>query len=195
MVGSLRAHAPDMTGEPGPGRPPGAPSRRRVATVLARGGAIAIGFGVVYYTTPFRPVVDLGTLVRLAVGLVAVAALLVWQLRVIARSAYPVLRAIETLTVALPLFLLVFAATYTVMSLAQPGSFSEDLSRTDALYFVITVFATVGFGDISPVSGLARVVVSVQMLADLLLLGLVLRALLNAVERGRAHQRENGTDG
>lgn len=184
-----------MGGEPGTGRPPGRPSRRRVATTLVRGSAIAIAFGVVYYTTPFRPVVDLGTLVRLAVGLVAVAALLIWQLRAIARSAYPVLRAIETLTVALPLFLLVFAATYTVMSLAQPGSFSEDLDRTDALYFVITVFATVGFGDISPVSTLARIVVSIQMIADLLLLGLVLRALLNAVERGRAHQRETGTGG
>ena len=26
------------------------------------------------------------------------------------------------------------------------------MTRTDALYFVVTVFATVGFGDITPVS-------------------------------------------
>jgi voltage-gated potassium channel len=75
-----------------------------------------------------------------------------------------------------------------VMSEAQPASFSEALERTDALYFTVTVFATVGFGDISPVSDTARVIVTVQMIADLLLLGLVLRALLNAVDKGRARQ-------
>jgi hypothetical protein len=163
--------------------------------VLARGVAIAVSFLVVYYTIPFQPVVDLGTLVRLGVGLVAVAVLLAWQVRAIARSPHPVLRAVETLTVALPLFLLVFAATYTVMSEAQPSWFTEELSRTDALYFVVTVFATVGFGDIAPVSGVARVAVTLQMIADLILLGLVLRALLNAVERGRARQRQTRTDG
>lgn len=163
--------------------------------VLARGVAIAVVLLVVYYTIPFQAVVDVGTLVRLALGLVAVAVLLAWQVRAIARSAHPVLRAAETLTVALPLFLLVFAATYTVMSEAQPSWFTEELSRTDALYFVVTVFATVGFGDIAPVSGVARVAVTVQMIADLLLLGLVLRALLNAVERGRARQRETRTEG
>jgi voltage-gated potassium channel len=164
-------------------------SRGRVALVLVRGTAIATLVLVAYYTTPFRIVLDLGTLIRLVAALVAVGVLLAWQVRAIARSTHPVLRAVETLTVALPLFLLVFAATYTVMSEAQPASFSEELSRTDSIYFVVTVFATVGFGDIAPVSAAARMVVTVQMIADLLLLGLVLRALLNAVERGRARQR------
>jgi hypothetical protein len=75
------------------------------------------------------------------------------------------------------------------MSQAQPASFSEAMERTDALYFTVTVFATVGFGDISPVSDAARIVVTIQMIADLLLLGIVLRALLNAIDRGRARQR------
>jgi hypothetical protein len=74
------------------------------------------------------------------------------------------------------------------MSEAQPASFSEAMERTDALYFTVTVFATVGFGDISPVSDAARIIVTVQMIADLLLLGLVLRALLNAVDKGRTRQ-------
>ena len=62
------------------------------------------------------------------------------------------------------------------------------MSRTDAVYFSVTVFATVGFGDISPVSDAARVVVTFQMIADLLVLGLVLQAVLDAVSRGRARQ-------
>jgi hypothetical protein len=75
------------------------------------------------------------------------------------------------------------------MSAAQPAAFTEPMSRTDALYFTVTVFATVGFGDISAVSTAARIVVTLQMIADLLLLGLVLRAVLDAVRRGRGRQQ------
>ena len=36
----------------------------------------------------------------------------------------------------------------------------------DSLYFSVTVFATVGFGDISAVSDAARVVVTIRMITD-----------------------------
>ena len=72
----------------------------------------------------------------------------------------------------------------------NPAVFNEALTRTDALYFTITVFATVGFGDIAPVAQWMRVVVSLQMVADLLVLGFVLRAVVDAV--GRARSRQSG---
>ena len=78
-----------------------------------------------------------------------------------------------------------FAATYTVLSGSEQEAFTEPLDRFDSLYFVVTVFATVGFGDISPVSTVARMLVTVQMVADLILIGLVLRLFLTAVDRGR----------
>ena len=79
----------------------------------------------------------------------------------------------------LPLFLVLFAAsTYFVMERASAASFTEPLTRTDALYFAVTVFSTVGFGDISAKSEAARVVLIVQMLADLALLGAGIRVLL-----------------
>jgi Ion channel len=53
---------------------------------------------------------------------------------------------------ARPFYLLLFAATYYLMSINRPTAFSEGLGRTDALYFTVSVFATVGFGDIAPVS-------------------------------------------
>jgi len=47
------------------------------------------------------------------------------------------------------------------------------------------VFATVGFGDISPVSEVARVLTTLQMVGDLVLIGLVLRIFVVAVNHGR----------
>jgi hypothetical protein len=72
------------------------------------------------------------------------------------------------------------------MAGANPANFStQPLTRTDALYFTVTVFATVGFGDITAVSQSARLVVTVQMLLDLLALGLVVRAFVGAVQSAR----------
>ena len=84
--------------------------------------------------------------------------------------------------------MLLFATTYFVMEHTAVSSFTEALTRTDALYFSVTTLATVGYGDIAAKSGSARVVVTVQMVLDLLLLGLVVRVFLNAVKRSR--QRE-----
>ena len=90
-----------------------------------------------------------------------------------------------------PLYLLLFASTYFLMERASAANFTQPLTRTDALYFSVTVFTTVGFGDISAKSETARVVLIVQMLADLALLGAGARVLLGAVNRGR--QRRSGT--
>nr|WP_246324784.1 potassium channel family protein [Petropleomorpha daqingensis] len=83
------------------------------------------------------------------------------------------------------MFLLLFAATYYVLAGSDAHAFTQPLSKVDSLYFVVTVFATVGFGDITPASELARVLVTVQMVGDLILIGLVLRLFLTAVDRGR----------
>jgi Ion channel len=58
------------------------------------------------------------------------------------------------------------------------------------LYFAVTVFSTVGFGDITAKSETARVVLIVQMLADLAFLGAGVRVLLGAVQRGRERRPE-----
>jgi len=113
------------------------------------------------------------------------AGVITWQVRAILRSQYPALRAIEALAFAIPLFLLVFAAAYVKLADTQAQAFTESLNRTDALYFTITVFSTVGFGDIAPVATAARVTTMVQMLGDLVVVGLVLRVMLGAVREGR----------
>jgi uncharacterized protein with GYD domain len=51
----------------------------------------------------------------------------------------------------------------------------------------VTIFATVGFGDISAKVETARLVVTAQMLLDLVVLGLVIQVVLGAVKRGKAN--------
>ena len=123
---------------------------------------------------------------RLAVGLLALVTVAAYQVGAIIRSSHPALRAVEALSVTAPLFLLLFAAVYFLMAQADAGNFNtETLTRTDSLYFTVTVFATVGFGDITATSEAARVLVTIQMILDLIVLGLGVRAFVGAVDVGR----------
>ena len=124
-----------------------------------------------------------------AVGVILGGAILVgitaWQVRAILTSTYPTLRAIEALAIIVPLVLLAFAGTYFAMAHTSPANFSQPLTRTDALYFTVTVFSTVGFGDITPRTEASRVIVMIQMLADLAAIGLGVRVVAGAVNWAR----------
>jgi hypothetical protein len=168
----------------------GAAERRRlIAVALLRSLATAVVLVALYYLLPLDriPSIPLGWL--LAIGLVVLLAVSSWQVRSIISAKHPAVRAIGALATTAPLFLLLFAATYFLMAKTSPASFSDHLTRTDALYFTVTTFSTVGFGDITAVSESARLVVTAQMILDLLLLGLGIRVFIGAVQRGR--QRAN----
>jgi len=157
-------------------------TRRRLAvTSLLRSllvsGVIVAG----YFLLPMSRL-DRSLTVALGGGLAVVTLVLVWQIREITRSPYPRVRAIGALTTSVPLFLAVFATTYYLMGLARPENFSEPLTRLDSAYFTVTIFATVGFGDVVAVSPAARAVAIVQMLGDLVIVGLVARTFLDAVQ-------------
>lgn len=147
---------------------------------------------VLYFVLPLDAGFSGRTLVGLLLGLVAVGLLVAWQVRAILRAQTPALRAVEGLALSLPLFLVMFAVVYVLLADSDPQAFSEPLSRGDSLYFVVTVFATVGFGDIAPVSAVARALTTVQMICDLLLIGLVLKVFLAAVDVGRRRAGRTG---
>ena len=74
------------------------------------------------------------------------------------------------------------------------ANFNEPLTRTDALYFTVTVFATVGFGDIVATTEGARVLVMGQMVAGIVIIGLGARIIVDAVKRGQQRQPAPGSD-
>ncbi|MFL6048124.1 MAG: potassium channel family protein [Propionibacteriaceae bacterium] len=158
---------------------------RRVFVTLLRALGSTAALVAIYYLLPLDRS-SIGVVIGiLAVGLLALVGLVAIQVRGIIRSPYPVLRAVGALATSVPLFLLLFAGTYFVMGTISAGTFSQPLTRTDALYFTVTVFATVGFGDITAVTEPARVLVIGQMIADIVILGLGARIIIDAVKRGR----------
>jgi Ion channel len=173
---------------------PPAKRRRLLGLGLLRSLGSTAVLVVLYYLLPLDHIKNVP--VTLVAGLLILVAVAIWQLRVISTARYPGLRAVEALATTLPLFLLLFASAYLVMAGSNPANFSaHSLTRTDALYFTVTVFSTVGFGDITAVSQSARLVVTIQMLLDLLALGLVVRAFVGAVQLARQQTDQGKQDG
>ena len=168
--------------------------RQLFALALLRSLASAVVLVALYYLLPLDhiPSVPLGVL--LAIGLVILLSVAAWQVRTIIGARHPTVRAIGALATTVPLFLLLFAATYFLMARTTPASFSDHLTRTDALYFTVTTFSTVGFGDITAVSESARLVVTAQMILDLLILGLGIRVFIGAVQLGRQRAQPDAAD-
>ena len=64
------------------------------------------------------------------------------------------------------------------------------VTHTDALYFSMTILSTVGFGDINATGQLARIVVSVQMLFDLVFVASAIGLVVGTVGARIQSQRE-----
>ena len=134
-------------------------------------------------------------LARLVVGMVLLGAVIAWQSWRISHGPIPDLRAVEALSTILPVFLLVFATAYRTTSHVDPHAFTQRLNHVGAMYFTITVFSTVGFGDIAPVSNSMRIMVSIQMLLDLLFIGLVVRAIISRAKSILSQDADSADEG
>jgi voltage-gated potassium channel len=146
-----------------------------ISWVLIFGAFFILPIG---HESGLRQVFRIGAVVAL-IG--AVAAL---QIRRIAYAELPELRAVEALGVVIALFLVFFSAVYLSLSHGNVTTFSQPLDHVRAIYLTITIFSTVGFGDITPTTDGARVLVSAQMLLDLAIIGIGVR-LLFSVARNR----------
>ena len=105
------------------------------------------------------------------------------QLRRIMHSRFPGLMAAESLILLAAMFLAVFAMIYVSLSLADIEAFTEPLDAFTSYYFALTVLATVGFGDITPVTTVARAVTMVQMALDLVFVALLIRVVSSAARK------------
>src|SRR5688572_3317448 len=112
----------------GAARTDGTPGRRPLLLSVVRTLLTPACLLVLYLLLPLDRDFSAGTLAALGAGVLAMGLLVAWQVRSILRSPHPALRAVEATALSLPLFLLLFAATYAVLSESDPGAFTEPLS-------------------------------------------------------------------
>jgi len=171
-------------------------SRHRRRRLIARAAlrtlvTIAAVVGL-YYLAPMDKPMDAATVAGLAFAGLALGGVVGYQVWKISHSDYPTVRAVESLAFTIPVYILFFATLYYLLDHANVATFGTSLSRTDTMYFSTTVLTTVGFGDITAKTDAARIIVTCQMVLDLLILGLVVRLIVNAIKLGQ--QRHATTD-
>ena len=153
----------------------------RSAAIIVLAWALILG---AFFVLPIGRQSGLHEVVRIGADVALIGALIAWQIQRISVAELPELRAAEALGIVVAIFLVAFSAIYLSMSIKGPGNFTERLDQTRALYFTITVFSTVGFGDITPRTDPARILVSFQMLLDMVVVGVIVKVLLGAAKTG-----------
>ncbi len=103
-----------------------------------------VALGALYFLVPTQDVTEGSDVPWLLLELGLFAVVVAVQIPAIVTAKYPVLRAVISLGIVVPLYLLVFARLYLSRSLSDPAAFTELLDHVSALYFTVTVFATVG---------------------------------------------------
>ena len=141
----------------------------------------------------------------LAVVLVVAAAacllpLSIHQARLVLRSEQPLFDATRCIVSGLVFLVTAFSVAYYVLGTAYEQQINGIDTKLDALYFTVTILATVGFGDITATGQAARAVVVGQMIVNLAVLAVALRVVSWALkERGaeaiawRTSQPRDGT--
>ena len=171
------------------------PSRGTIARSVARSLAIALVFSVVYVNTPARDLGQFHVVLMLVAALFVFSGMVVWQVKAIIRSDYPGLRASEALITILFGLLAVFALIYLAASASDQSAFSEPLNHMSSMYFTVSTFGTVGFGDIVPTNDTTQLLVMIQILIDLVIIGGIARVIMMAASSGRERKRQSGVAG
>jgi voltage-gated potassium channel len=161
--------------------------RRLVLFATVRSVVLSAALIALFYLLPFTwaPAVQLGTAV--VVGAALIIGVARWQLRAVAHAAFPEVRAVEALAFSTSAMIVLFASCYLSLSHRDPGAFSESLNHTAALYFTVTTLTTIGFGDISASTDVARITVMFQIVANIVVLGVLVKLIVNLAQRRLAN--------
>lgn len=114
------------------------------------------------------------------------------RLRRVPTADRPLARAIRMVVVLLSTFVVLFSYAYLSLEARLPGQVPGLLTHLDALYFTVTMLTTVGFGDISPAGQAARAVATLQMVVNVVLLGLLVRVAIDVGRRTAQQRRQAG---
>jgi uncharacterized membrane protein len=143
-----------------------------------------------YYLVPVREPVDQNWL-RAAASLVVFVLAVGWIARQVLRETRgdtPAVRADRLVLVAVS-GVVFFALADLAVARTVPGQFTGLATKTDGLYFALTTLATIGFGDVHAEGQLARALLIVQMVFNIVVVARAAHVLSGmAAERARARR-------
>jgi hypothetical protein len=184
-------------GDDAPGA--GAAGAARAETRLHRARRAVLGLVsvlVVYYAVPIGKLPSGRGVVLSALGLLGGATLLAW---LIVRQVRRLMRATAGESVRLDgLILLVFVVVPTfalgnfALETSDASQFEGLETKTDALYMTLSTLATVGFGDVHAAGQLARALVSVQIVFNLVFVAALVSLVTGEIRERAASQRAAG---
>lgn len=127
---------------------------------------------VAYYLVPVEPEAGgVRLVVRSALAAVAVLAVTLLVVRLVAHLVRQEPGAWgASLVIVLVTGVVLFALIDYLIAVTDPDQFHDLQTKTDALYFAVTTLATVGYGDVHATGQLARAVVTVQQVYNLVVI-------------------------
>ena len=139
-----------------------------------------------YFVLPLDK--EFGRLLAVLLVVFAAGALIpisIRQAQMVLRSQDPLFDAMRCIVSALVLLVIAFSCAYFVLATSYDNQINGVETKLDAIYFTVTILATVGFGDITATGQAARAVVTGQMVVNFAVLAVALRVVSWALkERG-----------
>lgn len=151
---------------------------RRPSFSWSRPGLILAGLLVAYYAFPteWAGASAAGVAFSLAItvaGLALVAAVMVRELRAVRRGDAG--RGVRMLAMMLVLLIVAASLTFFLLNQAKPEEFVGLTTKTDALYFTLTTMSTVGYGDVHAEGQLARALVCILIVFNVVVVASLAR--------------------
>ena len=143
----------------------------------------------VYFMVPVDPErAPVGVLAGILVSAAALSVVVVVVFTE-ARSARGRLTGLH-LVLALEIALVTFSFTYYLVDINDPHEFAGLATRLDAIYFSTATAATVGYGDVHATGQLARTIVTLHMIFNLVFIAAVVNLAKDWMSARRSSLRE-----
>ena len=150
---------------------------------------------LVYFLAPVSRELERGTLIRILLSLLVLALLVVGVVRQLRLHLDDQDRRVDGLIVSIVVVMTVFSFSYFTLQQRDPTQFAQMETRLDALYFTATTASSVGYGDVHAVGQVARAMVLVQIVFNVVFIGTAVALLssrIRAVASARAEARAGG---
>jgi voltage-gated potassium channel len=98
------------------------------------------------------------------------------------------------LVLVLEIALVAFSFAYYLVVSNSPGEFAGLVTRLDAMYFSTATAATVGYGDVHPVGQLARGLVTLHMVFNIVFIAAVVNLAREKMSERRATAHGDAAD-